>query len=75
VIICINLFLIGLLPLYGLFGFIPNIGFGLVYPEELYIYAPIFGFNYGSVQAFTRSVYAELIPPGRESQLFSLYGI
>eukprot|EP00002_Diphylleia_rotans_P004142 TRINITY_DN1299_c0_g1_i1.p1 TRINITY_DN1299_c0_g1~~TRINITY_DN1299_c0_g1_i1.p1 ORF type:complete len:233 (-),score=43.55 TRINITY_DN1299_c0_g1_i1:410-1108(-) len=61
------------LPIYGIIGFVAP--FGLVTIIELYIFGFVYGFNVGSVQSFSRSLFSELIPPGMESEFFGLYEI
>ena len=64
-----------LLVLYSMFGFWPHIPFGLVTKAELYIFVFIYGLNWGSIQSYARSVFAYLVPVGKESQMFALYEI
>ena len=61
--------------MYGLFGLIPNIPFGLVNKWEIFLIGAMFGIVSGSVQSYSRSVYSQLIPVGRESEFFSLQQI
>ena len=65
IIIC-NL-IVGLIPIYG-FIF-------LRHKIEFYIMSAIVGFFSGPVYAYTRSIYATIIPVGRESEFFSLFEI
>ena len=65
IIIC-NL-IVGLIPIYSFFF--------LRHKIEFYIISAIVGFLTGPVQAFTRSIYATIIPLGRESEFFSLFEI
>lgn len=68
-----------LVPIYGLLGFIPAIRelgmFGLQNDWEMYIVGAYFGLILGSVGAYTRSLFGELIPPGSEAAFYSLYSI
>ena len=66
-ILLLNLFMMGLIPIYGLFAMTTVV--------EFYIAAGVFGFNTSSQQAFTRSIFAHYIPAGRESEYFSFYEI
>eukprot|EP00002_Diphylleia_rotans_P004350 TRINITY_DN1317_c0_g1_i1.p1 TRINITY_DN1317_c0_g1~~TRINITY_DN1317_c0_g1_i1.p1 ORF type:complete len:463 (+),score=104.06 TRINITY_DN1317_c0_g1_i1:187-1575(+) len=61
------------LPIYAIIGFVAP--FGLVSVPELLLFGFVFGFNVGSVQSYSRSLFAELIPPGMESEFFGLYEI
>ena len=67
------------IPIYGLLGFLPvfkHLGFGgLVNKNEIYGLAFAFGFLYGGVQGYCRSVFAELIPRGMEANMFALYAV
>ncbi|KAF9419742.1 Autophagy protein 22 [Podila epigama] len=60
-------------PIYVLFGF-SNI-FGLVHEVEIWPILIYFGLMLGATQSFSRVLYAALIPKGKESEFFSLYGI
>jgi UMF1 family MFS transporter len=48
---------------------------GLVTLGEFYVYAVVYGFNVGSVQSFSRTLFADLIPSGKEAEFFGLYGV
>ncbi|KAI8870608.1 hypothetical protein GQ42DRAFT_178448 [Ramicandelaber brevisporus] len=63
------------LPVYGLIGLSPNIGFGLKTIGEFYGSAVFIGLSFGSFQAFCRAQFAQLIPPGRENEFFSLFSV
>ncbi|KAG0226136.1 Autophagy protein 22 [Mortierella sp. GBA43] len=62
-----------LVPIYVLIGF-SNV-FGLVYQVEIWPCLIYFGLMLGAFQSFSRVMYAALIPKGKESEFFSLYGI
>eukprot|EP00484_Ammonia_sp_Unknown_P027423 CAMPEP_0197030608 /NCGR_PEP_ID=MMETSP1384-20130603/9811_1 /TAXON_ID=29189 /ORGANISM="Ammonia sp." /LENGTH=904 /DNA_ID=CAMNT_0042459993 /DNA_START=23 /DNA_END=2737 /DNA_ORIENTATION=+ len=64
-----------LLSVYSMFGLIPGCPFGLVTKTEIWIYVFFYGMNWGSIQSYARSVFAYLVPVGRESQMFALYEI
>lgn len=66
-ILAMNLAMMGLIPIYGLFF--------LTSKWEWYFVALIFGFNTGSQQTFTRSIFAHALPSGREAEYFSLFEI
>eukprot|EP01084_Bolivina_argentea_P021661 40245_1 len=63
------------LCLYTMIGLIPGVPFGLVSKPEMYMYVFVFGCNWGSIQSYARSVFAYLVPIGKESQMFALYEI
>ena len=69
----LNLCIFSLCPIYGIFGFFAP--FGLVSQWEIFIFGFIFGLVVGSTQSYSRSLYAQLIPIGRETEFFSLYQI
>lgn len=72
--ITIVLFFLSLVPLYGFAGlFTPH--FGLRQKWEIYLFAVYYGFCAGALQSFSRVIFSELIPPGDESEFFSLYAI
>lgn len=73
--VALNLSLIGFLPVYAMLGFVEGVGIGLRHKNEMFIFAAFYGFNLGSVESFSRVVFSELIPTGKESELFSLYEI
>ena len=68
-----NLLFLMLLPLYGLLGFIDASPIGLRQKWEIYVFAVIFGLNLGSVQSYSRVLFTELIPKGREASLLGCY--
>lgn len=49
--------------------------FGLVSKLEMYVFAVIFGITLGPTQSYARVLFAELIPPGQESEFFGIYEI
>ncbi|KAJ3416272.1 Autophagy protein 22 [Chytridiales sp. JEL 0842] len=61
------------LPCYGILGFWAP--FGLKYKFEFFILAAYHGFLLGGTQSTCRSLFAALLPPGFESEFFSLYAI
>jgi UMF1 family MFS transporter len=61
------------IPVYGIIGFSGTIG--IVNSWEIYLVGFAYGLNLGAVQSFTRTVFSDLIPPGREAEFFSLYEI
>lgn len=60
-------------PVYVLIGF--SDVFGLVHKIEIWPTLVYFGLMLGAFQSFSRVMYAALIPKGKESEFFSLYGI
>lgn len=72
-------FLMEIVPLYGLLGYIPfmqSLGFGgLQQAWEIYPLGALHGFIMGGISSYARSVYAPLIPEGREAAFFALYAV
>ncbi|GJJ74853.1 MFS transporter, UMF1 family [Entomortierella parvispora] len=66
-------FFFALVPVYVLIGF--SGVFGLVYRVEIWPLLIYFGLMLGASQSFSRVLYACLLPKGKESEFFSLYGI
>lgn len=62
-IIAINLFIMGLLPIYGLLGAIPSMPFGLKTAGEVFIFGGIYGLQIGAVQTYSRSVFSSMVCP------------
>eukprot|EP00744_Colponema_vietnamica_P007394 GILI01010644.1.p1 GENE.GILI01010644.1~~GILI01010644.1.p1 ORF type:complete len:330 (+),score=114.16 GILI01010644.1:85-990(+) len=62
-----------IVPLYALLGYIAP--FGLLTPSELYGIGVIYGLLIGALQSYARTVFAEFIPRGRESEFYALYEI
>eukprot|EP00158_Paraphelidium_tribonemae_P005278 Partr_v1_DN27261_c0_g1_i2_m38611 putative Vacuolar effluxer which mediate the efflux of amino acids resulting from autophagic degradation. The release of autophagic amino acids allows the maintenance of protein synthesis and viability during nitrogen starvation (By similarity) len=52
-----------------------TLGFGLTSVVEMYVAVGLFAILLGAVQSFGRVLYADLLPPGRESEFFALYEI
>ena len=69
----IHLFVVMVVCIYGLCGFI--LPFGLVYAWELFIFGFFYGLVLGSLLSYSRTVFSQLIPIGRESEFFSLQQI
>ncbi|EGF83035.1 hypothetical protein BATDEDRAFT_33938 [Batrachochytrium dendrobatidis JAM81] len=69
-------FLYCLLCVYGLIGFFTKPGtFGLRSRNEIFPLAAYHGFLLGATQSACRVMFSELLPPGYESEFFSLYEI
>ncbi len=68
-----------LIPLYGLLGYFPlfkKLGvIGLQKAWEIYPVAIIHGIVMGGISSYARSVYAPLVPEGREAAFFALYAV
>lgn len=68
-----------LIPLYGLLAYIPfikTLGFGgLQRPWEIYPLGVVHGLVMGGINSYARSVFAPLIPEGREAAFFALYAV
>ena len=58
---------------YGAFGYTGFIG--VVYVWELYVVIFLYGSCLGSCQSYTRTCFAEIIPPGQEAEFFGIYEI
>ncbi|KAG0026219.1 Autophagy protein 22 [Podila clonocystis] len=69
------LFLLLFVPMYGALGLILPFWGHLTTAKELFIGAVYFGFLIGAVQSYCRSLFASLVPRGRESEFFGLYAI
>ncbi|PKY48916.1 hypothetical protein RhiirA4_526349 [Rhizophagus irregularis] len=68
------LFMLLFIPIYGCLGLILPFG-GLRSSGELYFMAVWFGFVLGPLQSYCRTMFAELVPRGRETEFFALYAI
>jgi len=55
------------LPIYALIA--------LTTSTEFFFCAMLFGFFYGPMQAYTRAIFSEIIPEGREAEYFAFYEI
>ncbi|KAF9351072.1 Autophagy protein 22 [Mortierella sp. AD094] len=69
------LVLLVMVPIYGTLGLILPFWPHLSSAKELFALAAYFGFLIGAVQSFCRSMFAGLVPRGRESEFFGLYAI
>merc|ERR1712232_276002 len=61
--------------IYCIFGLIPGSPIGLVSKAEMFLFSIFYGLNYGSVQSYARSVFAYIVPVGKEAEMFALYEI
>ncbi|KAI8361003.1 autophagy-related protein 22-like protein [Mortierella sp. GBAus27b] len=64
-----------MVPLYGTLGLIFPFWPHLTSAGKLFTLAAYFGLLIGAVQSFCRSMFAGLVPRGRESEFFGLYAI
>lgn len=71
--------LMEIIPVYGLLPYIPFIHkwgvLGLQKSWEIYPLGALHGFIMGGISSYARSVYAPLIPEGREAAFFALYAV
>jgi len=67
-----NLSLMGIIPLWGFIGMKTG---SKTADIECYLAVILFGLNTGSQQAYTRTIYATLLPYGREAEYFSFYEV
>ncbi|KAH6586034.1 hypothetical protein BASA61_006657 [Batrachochytrium salamandrivorans] len=76
VILMIQAFMYCVLCSYGILGFFTKPGtFGLRSGVEIFPLAAYHGFLLGATQSSCRVLFSELLPPGYESEFFSLYEI
>ncbi len=73
------LFLMEIVPLYGLMGYLPfiqawGVG-GLQKAWEIYPLGFIHGFVMGGISSYARSFFGRLIPPGSEAAFYALFAI
>ena len=71
--LCLGLYM--LLPVWGLVGYLPHSPIGFRNLWEIYFLGAWFGLILGAQQSYSRTVFMDLIPPGREAQFFSLYAL
>ena len=64
-----------LISAWGMVGLIPNSAFGLKRIWEAFVFGAIHGLAIGPIQAYTRSMFSDLLIPGREAECFALYEI
>ena len=74
------------LPVYMFIGFIPGSPIGMIPPTgddspstiaiaEMYLFGAYYGLQLGSIQSFSRTTFADLVPPGLDAEFFGLYEI
>ncbi|KAI8582825.1 hypothetical protein K450DRAFT_277729 [Umbelopsis ramanniana AG] len=66
-------FLSSMIPVYVLIGFSPNVSGGFKHPNEYIGLCAYFGFAAPSAISYARSTFSELIPLGRENEMFSMF--
>jgi len=64
-----------LIAIYPLFGLLPNSTFGFVHKWELFLFSVFHGWNLGSFQSTARTMFAQFVPPSKESEMFALFAI
>lgn len=63
------------MPLYGGLGLLPGMPLGLKTVPEFFVFGAVFGLFLGPLYAYSRSMFAELIPRNLEGLFFSFYQI
>eukprot|EP00741_Cyanophora_paradoxa_P020897 tig00021318_g20173.t1 len=74
-VIFINIGVLASLLFYALLGLIPSCPIGLKNVWEMYAFGFVFGFNLGSIQSFSRTLLAGLIPDGCEAEFFGFFEV
>jgi len=59
----------------GGYGVITFLGYFMTNPIHFYMLAAMIGLFQGGIQALSRSLYARLIPPGKEGEFFGFYNM
>lgn len=68
--------LLPMAPLYGLLGYIPGFeNAGIRTSADVFRATLFFGFFLGGAHSYCRSVYAQLVPSGKETRFFALYAL
>ncbi|KAM3582692.1 Autophagy protein 22 [Umbelopsis sp. WA50703] len=65
--------LICFIPVYILVGFSPNVAGGFKHPNEYYLLNVWFGLTFPGAVSYARSTFAEIIPIGRENEMYSMF--
>ncbi|KAJ3253198.1 Autophagy protein 22 [Chytriomyces hyalinus] len=63
------------IPLWGLLGLIPGSPIGFKAKIEVFVLSGVHGLLIGATQSTCRTLFSQLLPPGCESEFFSLYEI
>ena len=58
---------------WGCLGLIPGMPIGMTNWWELFVFVFFYGFALGPIQAYSRTLLAELTPPGMEAEFFGLF--
>ncbi|KAG2181723.1 hypothetical protein INT44_008538 [Umbelopsis vinacea] len=66
-------FLSSMIPIYCLIGFAPDVWGGFKHPNEFIGLCAYFGFTAPAALSYARSTFSELIPLGRENEMFSMF--
>lgn len=70
------LVLMSVLPVYGVLGyFTPDGAIGLKHVSEMYIFACWYGVSLGALLSYSRTLFIDLIPIGKEGAMFSLWSL
>ena len=64
-----------LICVVGILGLIPGSPLGLKSEPEAYIFGALHGLMLGPVQSYSRTLYSDLVIPGKEAEFFALYEI
>ncbi|KAJ3013538.1 UNVERIFIED_CONTAM: Autophagy protein 22 [Siphonaria sp. JEL0065] len=67
--------LYSIVPLWGCLGLIPGSPVGYQTKIEVYFFSALHGLIVGATQSSCRALFSQLLPPGSESEFFSLYEI
>lgn len=73
-VVIVSIFIMAIIPGWGLVGFLSD-DFGLHFGVEMIPMAVLFGFAIGILQAYSRSLFGQMVPTGHESQFFGLFEI
>lgn len=71
-VIVLNLFLMAIVPAWGILGLVTST-LGFRQGWELFLGIVLYGFNLGSVQSFSRSLFASMTPRHRMAEIFAIY--
>ncbi|KAH8551291.1 autophagy-related protein 22-like protein [Umbelopsis sp. PMI_123] len=66
-------FMASMIPVYVLIGFSPDVWGGFKHPNEYIGLCAYFGFTAPIALSYARSTFSELIPIGRENEMFSMF--
>ena len=60
---------------YSVLGLIGSSPVGLVNAWEMYVFCLFYGINWGSTYSYARSVFVQMLPRGKEAEMFALFEI